>query len=331
MGILELGVRYYFRVKSNAWDKGIGMKRQLRWLRLAGLALLVCSLSGTFAVAQSKPEKAAPEKTAPGEKKSVEKGQTKKDATGKDGAGKEPVGLEIVELAGKLEMIFGNQVKITTEDGKETVVTLAGDTTFKYTGTAEPMVLRPGLMIRFNAAFDALGNPQAPLTTLEIFRPAKVRRMSRELMQSQTVGIYPVSEKGNPKDKGKLKEPAAAGIQDYQVVAQLNGVQADRIQIFAGARPLMLQVDPAVKVTVAAGDAMFCQPGDDVKLTGLKNSAGLIQVETIEITGAKPIGAVDDKGNSKATRGAKAAGEKGAKPNPAVGKADAKAAVAKPK
>ncbi len=253
-----------------------------------------------------------------------------------DGGG----GLEIVELTGKLEAIVGNRVKIKTDDGKETIITLATDTIFKYSGTAEASILSPGLMVRFTAAFDPSGNPQTTLKELEIFRPAKVKRMTREVMQSQTPGIYPVGEKGNASqpEKAKTKEPApqvsktvVGGAQTFDIVGQVGGIQADRIQIRAGNRPLMLQMDPALAITVSSGDAMFCQPGDEVKLTGLKNPAGLVQAETVEVKGAKPLGAIDE---SKSLRGKATKrgpqGDQDADSKPATGKpADGKTAVGK--
>ncbi len=252
-------------------------------------------------------------------------------------------GLEIVELSGKLDMILGNQIKLKSENGEESVVLVGSDTTFAYQGTAEPTALSAGLMVRFTAAFDAAGTPQAPLAELEVFTPVRVRRMSLEMRQSQTPGIYPATDEGqeqtgkgqgadnrkapgnvatskpvpgntpqvrtppaaNPRDKsGKGNgPPAAAGaVQDYLVVGMLRAIQGDKLQIFAGNRPLILQADPGLKITVSAGDPTFCQPGDEIKLTGLKSPAGLIQADTIEVTGAKPLGSVDEKAQSRKKR-----------------------------
>ncbi len=260
-------------------------------------------------------------------------------------------GLEKVDLSGKLEMIVGNQIKFKAEDGQESVVLVGEDTTFSYIGTAEPAALTPGLMVRFTAPFDAAGTPQAPLAELEIFRPARERRMSLEMRQSQTPGIYPAIEKdkveptsgkgaasnkpatkttpaakpgtvnaaretaakGNSAKEDTTKgrnakanraEPvqSAGGVQDYLVVGMLRAVQGDKLQIFAGNRPVIVQAEAGVKINVSAGDPLFCQPGDEIKLTGLKSPEGLIQAEAIEVTGAKPLGSVDEKAHARNSR-----------------------------
>lgn len=268
-------------------------------------------------------------------------------------------GLEIVELSGKLEAILGNQIKLKSEDGKESVVLVGNETTFSYTGTAEPSAISAGQLVRFTAAFDAAGNPQAPLTQLEVFTPVRVgRRLSLELRQKQTPGIYPTSDKPNGDKKmdktaqtaklpgnskraeGVVTKPtpgkatpaknspatnardkdknakgnanqankpgtaatAVGAVQDYLVVGVLRAVQGNQLQIFAGNRPVMVSAGAGMKITVSAGDPGFCLPGDEIKLTGLKSPAGLIQADVIEVTGAKPLGSVDEKAQARNKR-----------------------------
>ncbi len=240
-------------------------------------------------------------------------------------------GLEIVNLTGQLEAIVGNQLKITGKDKTSSLVLIGDESTFSYSGTASPAVLTPGLMVRFTADFDLAGNPQAPLADLEIFRPLQGRRLSLEVRQSQTPGIYPVDQqqptgaaskktttKAPPANKApqgsKAKQPAnAAGnpaanniapaaVQTFQVVGVLRAIQGDRLQVVAGNRPLILQASPELKITVSAGDPSFCQPGDEVKLNALKLPNGIIQADTILVTGAKPLGVVDPKTLARNTR-----------------------------
>ncbi len=265
-------------------------------------------------------------------------------------------GLEIVELSGKLDAILGNQIKLKSEDGKESVVLVGNETTFSYKGTAEPSALSAGQMVRFTAAFDAAGNPQAPLTQLEVFTPVRAgRRLSLELRQKQTPGIYPTSDKpngdkkvdqtaqsakvaGNSKptekavakpvpskgtsaknspavnarDKDKNAKASASqanktgattgAVQDYLVVGMLRAVQGEKLQIFAGNRPVIVSAGASMKITVSAGDPVFCLPGDEIKLTGLKSPQGLIQADAIEVTGAKPLGSVDEKAQARNKR-----------------------------
>ncbi len=226
-------------------------------------------------------------------------------------------GLEIVEIEGQLEGILGYQMKLVGQDKQPIAILMGDETHFNYSGTADPAVLAPELMVRFTAAFDQAGTPQTPLAALEIFRPVRGRRLPLDVQRSQTPGVYPIEEqnkkeaaagkkpaKNNPQPQAPKTPPTATGaaIQNYQVVGMLAAVQGDQIRIAAGNFPLMLQLDPAIKITVTAADATFCQPGDAVKLNGLKSPQGVIQAESIHVTGAKPLGAIDPKASDRNQR-----------------------------
>ena len=228
-------------------------------------------------------------------------------------------GLELVELSGKLEAITGNALKIKTEDNQEHMVMVAAQTGFSYSGTADLKFLTPGLFVRFVAAFDNNAVAQAPLTKLEIFRPAKARRMSAEVLRSQTPGIYPVTD-DKPGKEDKVAA-APAGSQNYQIVGQLRGFQTNKIQVAAGQRPIMVELSPELVISVASGDPYFCQAGDQVEISGLKNSSGLIQADTVQVKGSAPLGPGESKatGRNSRTRGSAATrgklGEKDSNPS----------------
>ncbi|MCA9131509.1 MAG: hypothetical protein KDA45_00070 [Planctomycetales bacterium] len=208
-------------------------------------------------------------------------------------------GLEVAELSGTLEAVLGNRLTLKTKQSPETFVFLGSETTLHYSGTAEPSFLVAGLMVRFTAPFDASGVPQAAVSQLEIFRPVKVRRMSAELVQSQTPGIYPVLEEAEADAKGKkasaTPRPAEPGAMNVLVVGLLRGLQGDKISVVAGTRTIVAQLAPDADIVVSSGDTFFCQPGDQVTLTGLKNPAGLVQAESVRIQGAKPLAQSDGK------------------------------------
>ncbi len=225
-------------------------------------------------------------------------------------------GLEIAKLTGKLEAIAGNQLKLTAEDQTPNVVLMNDNTSFRYTGTAEPSVLAPGLMVRFTAELDMAGTPQAPLAELEIFRPLLGQRLSLEARQSQTPGIYPLDDddaqaKTPPANRqganrGAAGRPTpstpASAVRAYQVVGLVRAIQGDRMQVVAGHQPLIFQAASEVKVTVSAGDPSYCQPGDDVSINALKMPNGMLQAESIHVTGAKALGAIDAKALARNNR-----------------------------
>lgn len=223
----------------------------------------------------------------------------------------QPGGLEIAEVEGTLQAIAGSRLKVLGDDNSEYFVMLTGKSTFKYAGTAEAKFLRPGLMVRFTATFDVQkGIAIKPVGEIEIFRPAKQRRMTQEQRQSQTPGIYPREEKGreNRKGKSQANETGALEVgnvanQLFLVVGRLAAIQAGKIRVQAGTRAMVVDLEPDSKITVAAGDGAFCLPGDKVKVTGLRNAAqsNLIKAEAVEIKGSQPLGldgAVQNAGDS---------------------------------
>ncbi len=244
-------------------------------------------------------------------------------------------GLEIAKVKGKLQSIAGFQIKLTTEDKKDLLAVINPQkTNFSYVGKAEPQFLMPGLMVRFTGAFDAAGRPNAPIKELEIFTPAQKRRMTAEYMQNQTAGVYPVDEadaKKEASDTGKkpgnanAKKPAGvkkqptekdakaktekkqdtaplpAGFENYRVVGKVAAIQGNMIRVAAGNLPITVQLEPDATITVASGDTTFCMEGDQVEITGLRNSAqeNVVQAETVIITGAKPLGAANQQQQKK--------------------------------
>jgi hypothetical protein len=106
--------------------------------------------------------------------------------------------------------------------------------------------------------------------------------------------------KNKPGAKGKTAEPTAlapapAGFQNYRVVGSIVAAQGDTLRVAAGNLPIMVQLDPEVVITVASGDTTFCMEGDKVEVTGLRNAGQkeVVEAETVIVTGAKPLGAVD--------------------------------------
>jgi hypothetical protein len=256
----------------------------------------------------------------------------------------QPVGgLEIAKIEGTLEAVAGDRLKVKAEDGEEYFVVLNKQSSFKYAGTAEAKFLRPGFMVRFVAKFDLRqGIAIQPVGDIEIFRPAKQRRMTQEQRQSQTPGVYPVVEKkrgqrgrenaaeGNnsQSNRNNTQQGQSAGMtsQEFKVVGQLTVVQPQKLRVQAGPRGIIVDLAEDTKITVAAGDLAFCLPGDEVTVTGLRNAAqpNRIRAETVEVKGSKTLGTpvierggaanaqtgVDPTGNSSEAGSKKQSGKK---------------------
>ncbi len=230
-----------------------------------------------------------------------------------DAPGKVPPGgggLEIAEAEGNLAAVVGDRIKIVGENDQETILVMDRETSLRYRAAADPTFVRPGLLVRFTAMFNPqTGVPSSQVTALEIFRPIRARRMTRQLLESQTPGIYPVAAQGgagqeagareeppgrNPTARGRRTaalQPGAA--QPFRIVGQIRGVRGNRLQVVAGPRAVVVEVAPDAKITVAAGDLTFAAPGDKVVATGLAVSgqSQVIQAQEIVVTAAQTLGA----------------------------------------
>lgn len=241
------------------------------------------------------------------------------DADPKNAAtGENVVGMDIAKVSGTLEAVAGDKIKIKSEDGKEYFALVGAQTKVEYKGTADIAFLGPGLFVRFTAAFDPkTGIPANTVSAIEIFRPARQRRMSMEQKQDQTPGVYPVTEEaqGDKKSKSKTAAPPA-GSQNFKIVGQVRAVMADKVQVAAGMRTFMIQLDPAATVTVSSGDAMFCKQGDQVEINGLSSPTqeSWIQAESIEITGAEPLKLPETNANRRSRNSRGKAGDDASKP-----------------
>ncbi len=227
--------------------------------------------------------------------------------------------LEIATVEGKFEAAAGDRIKVKGEDGASYYALLGPKSSVQYRGTADARFLRPGFMVRFNATFDIRrGIALTPVSEIELFRPARQKRMSREQRLDQTPGIFPVTKKQEG-DKGKSAPQTgsqglagAAASQELRVVGQLQLIQANKMRVMAGNRAVLVDLAQDPKISVAAGDVFFCQPGDAVKVTGLRNPAQelLLQVDTIEIAASQPLGSVGLPANANASDDNQAQGKR---------------------
>ncbi|MEZ6135978.1 MAG: hypothetical protein R3C53_13840 [Pirellulaceae bacterium] len=220
-------------------------------------------------------------------------------------------GLVLATVTGTMEAAAGNQIKFKSTDGQDYMAVMnTPKAKLRYSGTADPKFLQPGLFVRFTAAFDQKANIHAPLSQLEIFVPVQERRMSPEQIQEQTPGIYPVAQaqadgegKAGDAEKNDVA-PAPAGFENYRIVGKLAAIKGESMQVFAG-RPLTVTFDPAVQITVTAGDATFCAVGDTIEVSGLQveGQQNWISASTVTITGAKPLAPPEKKSRSPRKRG----------------------------
>lgn len=242
-------------------------------------------------------------------------------------------GLKSIDTKGTLINVGDYLVVFKANDGTEYTAYLNEEqSTFTYRGTADPKAISAGLMVRFVAKFDKLGNAESELKEMEIFNPRISNRMNQSERMAQTPGIYPTQEKdpnapagnnavgngaagnnannrANARDNAKDKNKNAKGKDkndnknnnkasefiEYRVVGQITAAQNGKIQISTGTQALVVQLASNAKVNINTIVPTYCAKGDEVQVVGLM-SADLptaIQATRVTVTGAKPVGKSD--------------------------------------
>jgi len=148
----------------------------------------------------------------------------------------------------------------------------------QLTGTAGPDFLRPGMVVKFQAAFDPNGNDKdkaiAPLTDLEIITPHA----------GETIGAVPAGAGA----KQNAPQPAAA--RSFVVIGSIKSYKQKELTVSTGSRVFKAELDSAPQIKVRMSDFQFARAGDQVQLTGYAVRSGYIVASQILITMAAPLG-----------------------------------------
>jgi hypothetical protein len=149
---------------------------------------------------------------------------------------------------------------------------------FELDGTAGPDFLRPGLVVKFQAAFDPNGNEKdkaiAPLTDLEIITPHS----------GETIGVVPADS------AVKLDAPQPAKARTLVVIGHVTSYKQKVLTVSAGNHVLRADLDSVPQIKVRVSDFRFARVGDQVQLTGYAVRRGLIVANQVLITMAAPLG-----------------------------------------
>ncbi|MFN9594199.1 MAG: hypothetical protein ACK56G_16005 [Pirellulaceae bacterium] len=243
---------------------------------------------------------------------------------------------QVVSLKGKIEGGQGLVLQVTDDSNAKKLVKLP-DMPERILYRAEALLpwLQPGLWVRFATELNAMGQPTAPLSQMEVFTPIPVRSpLPPEQLARRVPGIYPVAALGangaQPFQDGKNIPQTAKVL----VVGQIAGGQKDRIALQCGGIPMQVRVDDKTQITVTLNAIDFVQPGDAIVVQGLASaqSPDEISAQTATITAVKKLGETpeaDDpqqegdegKGKNKSNRGR---AKKGKEPQEPKGKVDRK-------
>ena len=150
--------------------------------------------------------------------------------------------------------------------------------TIELIGTAGPDFLRPGLVVKFQAAFDPSGNDKdkaiEPVTSLEIITPHP----------GETIGAVPAGDDA----RQNAAQPATA--RSLQVIGRITSYKQKQLTVSAGNRVLKAELDSAPQIKVRMANTQFARMGDQVELAGYCVRPGYAIANRILITLAAPLG-----------------------------------------
>jgi len=168
----------------------------------------------------------------------------------------------------------------------------------ELTGTAGPDFLRPGMVVRFEAAFDPDSNDKdkaiEPITALEIITPHP----------GEMIGAVP---RGDDTRQIAAAQPATA--RSLEVIGRITSYKQKQLTVSTGKRVFKAELDSAPQIKVRMADYQFARTGDQVELAGYSVRPGYAIANRIAITLAAPLGdPLSEFGKQKpADRGAKPA------------------------
>jgi hypothetical protein len=172
----------------------------------------------------------------------------------------------------------GNGVLRVAANGQTWQIRPDVGATTELTGTAGPDFLKPGLIVKFQAAFDPNGKDKdkstAPLTALEIIssRPG------------ETIGAVPV---GTDAKQQNAAQPAASSL---VVIGSIRSYRQKELVVSAGSHTFKADLDSLPQIKVRMSDFRFARAGDEVQVTGYAVRPGSIVASKIIVTMAAPLG-----------------------------------------
>jgi hypothetical protein len=165
--------------------------------------------------------------------------------------------------------------------------------------------LSQGLFVRFTTELDEQGRAARPVETLEVFRPDPpqlLRQLPPEQLRRQVPGIYPAgAAPGTNLLDNKAGAAKGGGVQKFDVVGQLIGLEKGRIGVQCGNLGLQMVIDDKTKINVNSYGLDLAQKGDKVSVSGLSSSKtpDNITADSVYISPVKPLGTPPDPSELK--------------------------------
>ncbi len=148
-------------------------------------------------------------------------------------------------------------------------------------GTAGPDYLKPGLVVKFQAAFDPKGDRTkavAPINELEIITPHI----------GEMPGAAPAGATAIAAAQNAAAVPGTA--RWLSVIGRVRSVKSNELIVDAGNGVFKTELDPATAIKVRVSDTSIVRAGDQIEASGYIANPGFAVASTIRVTMAHPLG-----------------------------------------
>ncbi len=225
-------------------------------------------------------------------------------------------GAQIVKLQGKVDDWKGTMLQVVAENDEKKIIALPKELTkIRYNAPATLAWLSKGMFVRFSVELDEQGRPTRKLDAIQVFMPLpqqQMRRMPEEQLRRYIPGVYPAGAAAGTDLVNQ--RPAQNGFirQNYDVVGQIIGMQADQLGVQCGNLGLAVGVEDKAEVNVTAYGLDLVKKGDSVSVSGLSSpkTPDQITADSIDISPEKPLGTGDEAIEGKEVNSKKKSGVK---------------------
>jgi ribosomal protein S16 len=201
-------------------------------------------------------------------------------------------------VKGTIKAISGSVVQVGNDTTEQWFVKMPGEAQqIDLVGKAQASWLKPGLMVRFIASFDAKGKAQEPVHKLDII----TLRRPKQGELPELPGLYPTTAFGAGAAAaaagagfGEKPAPGAAKEQGgpLKVIGQLTAIKNQGFAVSTGQMLVRGELKDDAEIKVDIADYRWMQVGDAIEAHGwyYPQLPGQVQANRVTITAAQPLG-----------------------------------------
>ena len=212
--------------------------------------------------------------------------------------------LPEVEAKGTIIGISAGVLQVETSGGQKWFVSSPFNARqIRFTGSAEPSWLTPGMFVQFTARFNAKGVAVGSVTELTVLTPG-IRREGEE--SPTQPGLVPDGPPGkvvsfSDDDAKTAKNTKIEETTPFKVTGLIQGFEKGRMTVAAGRAAVQVPLDEKAIISVELNDLRPALIGDAVEIRGRAVAQDKVVPMWLSVSANKPLtGAAPKKGKTRA-------------------------------